>query len=398
MPTPLQLQRRMRQRVKQIARTVVGGNQHEPNSLRMARLDAYFRDYMIRHAAIRELYPEMGDVDARALADSIDPFRPSDEVVEWWMQPKPSGGFRPVCNFGIEMRVRHRIIREAVDAQLRNGEIFFDRKGQSISGLIRAMVTALHEVGPYVLSADIRNCFQSVNIDAVYDLNILPAEVVRYALDYRNLNLVRKEEPTQPSGYQLERYRASLRLRRDGGGTGPTGLLQGCSASNAILRHLLFNLNMQIAPDARIFVYADNIYVICATEASCLEALTNLSRHLAGCPAGPFLLGSKEIAHIEDGIDVLGYHLIGASCGRIDIQLSEKSLGKLLNHYSNGFRDERRSMEFCGSVEFFERVFRAYPELSDDFFDELLSNAPEMQDARRAAIPDVFPWRGVVDE
>lgn len=123
-----------------------------------------------------------------ALADRVEPFRPCCEPVRWWrVEKKRSGEYRVICDLPQVLRVRHLMIREALSALFRPHGHIFDIKGVGRDRLARSVKAAMEEGFTHAYVADVRNCFPSVNPDA-FELLPLPAQVIRYSLDYRNLN------------------------------------------------------------------------------------------------------------------------------------------------------------------------------------------------------------------
>lgn len=356
-----QLRSKCRQRLGQIARAVIGPNLGNDQSLLDARVMGYFRDEIIRISAAEEKWPKWSRAEVIDFARAVDLFSPSEEIVEWYPMSKGNGrGFRLVCEFGPELTLRQKIIAPVVDLQLTSPEAFYDRKGAGAPSAVLAVINAIHEIGPYILSADIKDCFPSINFDAVYQLGILPPEVVRYALDYRHLHLKRQEAPTDPSQSQSN-FRLYSSYREADQMEGPRGLLQGSMASNAILRHLLADTVRRVDPRVKIIVYVDNFFIVGATEEICRAVMRSLICHLAECPAGPLHLKPAEIIHIDDGLDILGYHLLGKANGEVSVQLSDKNLRKLDKHI------EMLVLAGRDRNDIFNHVVAPFGKLDDDF-------------------------------
>lgn len=362
MITRAQLRRPLRQRLNQIAKNALA-QKGEPSSLLMARLRAFFLDTNVRAAAIYERDPHVGVEGARVLADQIAMFAPSEEIVEWYLKPKgPAKGFRPICKFGPEMKIRHKLIAAVVDAQIGSLSPFYDRPQTGTPKAIAAIKSAIEEIGPWVLVADIHNCFQSVNMDALYQIGFLPPEVIAHALDSRHLRMQREEIIDNP--------KCSITITTDNDvyhrdptqtRAGPRGLLHGCSASNAILRYLLSAVLRDLEENVRIIVYVDNIFVIGGTEEICGRVRDELSCRLAACPGGPLVFGQAAIVNSEDGFDALGYHLL-LTGDRVHCSLSDKNLGKLDDRLSDLVAYLLLDAE--GVVD---EVLHSFPAVDDDF-------------------------------
>lgn len=324
MVTPSFLRRKARQRLNQIAAAAIPQT-FAPNTILQGRQNAYYRDTFIRVEAIREHFPGLDAAASERLLDLSDPFSPSSEPVEWYWERKASGfGFRQLCDFGPELTVRHKMIAAALDAQLSFAEPFYDRRGTGALIAVQKAVEALENHGRFILTADIKDCFPSINIDGIYQSGTIPAKVIENALDPRHLTFIRKEAPDQNKHNLSLGIMANMAAKEEV----PQGLLHGCSAANAILRHLLANAVSKLDNQVRVFVYVDNFFVVAKTEQACLDALETLSCHLAVCPAGPLHFGTSDINHIDAGAEMLGYHLMGCTDGSVQLSLSGKNLVK----------------------------------------------------------------------
>ena len=355
--TRAQLTRERRQQLAQIKRraTAVARGCTSRDHLRVA-VERFFASREIAASIILDLDPHRSIAEVMAEASAIDPFLDCAEPVHWFGKPGRNQA-RPICSFGPIQTVRHKMIKYAVEAQLIDDRHFFDLRGRGASNAVIAIAHAL-EGRPFILTADIQSCFQSINVDALYELQLIPPEVVRYALDYRHLPIERREG---------EKNHADLRStsKRYNGyhveAPDPRGLLQGSPASNAFLRHLLSRVVRGVAGQAHVFLYVDNFFVVAGSDDVCGQIKDGLVRQLADCSLGPLHLGSVEISHICDGVEVLGYHLMAqAPHGLVNIALSDKNLAKL-EHF-----DECSTPAAATERD---RYLKAFPALSSDFLD-----------------------------
>lgn len=360
-----------RQRLAQIARAAMEEPALIPGGRRQARVEAFLRDRKVLAHLAYERQPDVSPEAIHEAIAGIDLFAPCLEAVPWFVAAKHGSRPRSICDLGPEQRLRHIAIKHVLEAQLPPSRSFYDLRGTGPAKAVLAITKAVEQFGPYVLSADVANCFASINPDAIYELGVLPPEVIRYALDYRHLPLTRRATHAPPGIIYSKAHNNNLIDNVEP--TVPTGILVGSPASNALLRHLLSATVSAIGLEERVFVYVDNFYVIASTPEICGHIQESLSRHLAGSPAGPLRLGYSSINHVENGFDVLGYHLFrageGAAVGRT---LNDKNLHRLEYQISGYLRALGRRPRFCSALRKAADVLSRYPAVDCIFRDEVM--------------------------
>jgi hypothetical protein len=241
--------------------------------------------------------------EANQLARSINPFGPCRAPVCWWREPKKNSGFRFVCSLSRTLHAVNLIAQDVLQSVFYpNGHIFdFKRRGKDREA--NAIKAALEQGYRHVFLGDLRNAFQSVQVEALYELP-LPNNVIRYALDYRNMNLEHHSDRDRVNqGFAPVCASVDIQGIYNGnipGQDGPRGLLQGSPASNLVLAWLLNDMPSVLPPDCVPFLLTDNVLVAARTEQECQQIETTLLRYFAEHRAGPFVLGSREIADIEE--------------------------------------------------------------------------------------------------
>ncbi|NIJ08246.1 hypothetical protein FHS31_001863 [Sphingomonas vulcanisoli] len=297
-----------------------------PTSKQQGRVAGFLRDpYALAHIAY-QLWPFATVEVVNEMIEETSLFEACVEPIEWYLKRKRRGGRRPICEFGYEQHFRHAVIRHALDAQLPVNHPFYDVRRAGPGRAVIDIAQAIEGGRQWIWAADIRDCFCSIDIRAVYQLCLLPTEVIRCALDYRHLPLQRKENARRPNG-AMSRFVSSTSISE---GEGPRGLLQGSPASNALLRHILFKVTRCVHPDARLFVYSDNIIVVAPTPEICGHVRDALTCELAGCLGGPLRFGTSLIQHASEGLQTLGYYLgQEENGGEVIRQPDNHNLGRL---------------------------------------------------------------------
>lgn len=164
---------------------------------------------------------------------------------------------------------------------------------------------------------DVRNCFPSVNPDA-FELLPLPKQVIRYALDYRNLNFRHdhvKERVVSPSLYN---GLGNPWPRRDG----PSGMLQGSPTANLTLAWFFNDLSEHMSEGCRPFLQSDDLIVLAPSAGACSRIEEAVSRYFGGHQAGPFVL-EGNIVSVHDAFEKLGYSFHKSELfGRVTVDMS----------------------------------------------------------------------------
>lgn len=134
---------------------------------------------------------------------------------------------------------------------------------------------AIQHHGRYVVVADIRDCYPSFNPDYLYQIDLLPPEPSRAALDSRELRYSLRGDV--PYGYDRTEQ------------TRPRGLLQGGAASSSILAYALNDLPEHLPNDVVPICQSDNFIIVCRSRVECEAAAEALSRYYAATRRARFL-------------------------------------------------------------------------------------------------------------
>ena len=101
--------------VQRIAATCFTGDRQKLRKLKQA----YFTDKMVKISALHKAGERQPGVpEWFAEADRLDLFTPFSEPVNWWHEPKRSGGYRKVCDLPRPLKATHYIIADAIRAQM----------------------------------------------------------------------------------------------------------------------------------------------------------------------------------------------------------------------------------------------------------------------------------------
>lgn len=272
-------------------------------------------------AALRSIGENPEEDLSIALGRSINSWSMLVEKVQWYPKRKPDGGWRPICKLSPELFARHKLIQFAIHSQLHPVPGLFGIPGQDRSrdDCVRLFRSFIKSGFTHLAEVDVKNCFQSFNLDALYELP-LPKEVIKHNLDTRNLNYVRVDRYlsyTDKIPYGVDTIANS---------SGPTGLMQGSPASNIIFAWFMNGVLRDLPEqgDVKVVLCFDNIFVAGRTPDSLRVMLDTLTETLSRCSFGPLEFSNAQIAHDGD-LDLMSY--LVRNNGQIGI--SERALARL---------------------------------------------------------------------
>lgn len=278
-----------------------------------------------------------------ALAKELLPWADRTHLVEYYLKPKSSGDYRPICELPPYLGAQHRLIAHAIRAAVRVHPNLFGLapplsdefrnampENTGREGAVWAIQRLLRSGYTHVVEVDIRDCFQSFNPEALFQLPI-PDEVVRLTLDTRNIEFLLRStsqtsQPETTSGHQQEQQlvqRESIFSIpvgiTDSNPNGPRGLMQGAPVSSVVLAHFLNQVLFELdgCEEAECVICFDNIVVASRTEAGLRRMTSALAACLRQCCAGPFEL-SEPVAPDHNGLQYMGYLVESDGTIRID--------------------------------------------------------------------------------
>lgn len=236
--------------------------------------------------------------------------------VSFFHKPRSTSGLRKICRFNHLEKMWHVMARDLIVAQHRPRPHIGDWSGRGRDSQIDQILATLKSSRQAVVSADIRQAFASVNIDAVYELPYLPEPLIRGAIDYRSHSFVRRERSEYVRIVDLVSRDNHDEVERC-----PSGLLEGSPASNAIFSVLMDDLPSHVGEDIHVFVYCDNIVLIAPSMSRAQRAQETLARYLSGHPAGPFDVISA-VTSARTHFDHLGYSIRREPRSKPEVSLS----------------------------------------------------------------------------
>jgi hypothetical protein len=285
--------------LKRIAQTAALPPSTERDDLLERERRRYARSAGVKATHLRRMkrHKRKSDVTIAHMADHTNVLTPCHRPVTYWLKGKPSGGFRRICDPPTKIRLGQLIAKDLISAQVRPDPRLYDWPGRGVHRYVTDIRQALQIVGPHAFITDIRDCYEHVNLDNLYVMNLLPAELIRSFIDTRNLSFRRSHRQSDdhvgsmvPVSYSAD----------------PTGLMQGGPASSAIVVALLGNVSGSFPADVWGGGIADDFIVVGACPQIANGAGEDLTRYLTGCPLGPSEYKPRQIVDAHDGFHHVG--------------------------------------------------------------------------------------------
>ncbi|MEO1951786.1 hypothetical protein [Thioclava sp.] len=283
----------------------------------------FLRDDEVKlSAALRAMGGNPDRTAAMQLRSRLNAWAKSYAPLGWEPALKSIGSLRPICKrIPLELKAVHYMLAAAVEAQFAPSVPLYGVPGYSREDAAFAL-KALQNAGfRHLAKTDIRDCYQNVNPDVLYQLP-LPKEVIKHALDTRNLTFERLEGQQDLRGSCGSYYSQGKTPTQDIA-SGPRGLMQGSPASGIILAWLLNDI--PAGSDQVAMLCFDNIVVAATDYSGSREVVNSLFAHFGWHPAGPFALCDVSYADNQP-LEFLGYLFDPA---RKDIGIGEKARLKL---------------------------------------------------------------------
>jgi hypothetical protein len=221
------------------------------------------------------------------------------------MVKKSDGGFRKTWRFGLMMRARHILVKEALTPLL-EGRIWrqmcFD--GGRLVGLNDVRNALRDSRYSHFAHVDIASFFDSVDLRGATHLLPLHRRVMENTLCVR----------PQDWSATLKECGRSLSTDGDIDVRRPLALLQG-AASSPLIAYYLLEFAFEGMQD--VFPYADNMLILGSSREEVDAKVSCYRSALLGHPVGPLHLRAVEFGEVtrSDGLDYLGVNFATTDTG-----------------------------------------------------------------------------------
>ncbi|WP_298910098.1 hypothetical protein [uncultured Aliiroseovarius sp.] len=331
----------------------------------------FFRNPKVKQAAI--LMATKGKIGREltyTLARQVNPYTAKEYVVATYPMHKGGGGTRTICIPPPVLSATLKIIKSALDVEFVRYPSLYGVKDYGRDKAAEHIQRLQREGYEYLWQTDIKDCFDSFNLDALYGLP-LPNRVISNILDTRSTRFSFQAFPSKheaKKGASPETPSAATPVdcmvqgHSDIGSVtvdivcntkGPLGLMQGSPASSAVLAWHLNELLKTLPPvdDVQVIVCFDNLLIASRTEDGSRAIRNSLTDSLGRCSFGPLTLHEPTSADADGGIEFLGYnHPSGGST----IGIGHNARERLMRHLKS-LEDEFEKDKFANpEMETFE--------------------------------------------
>lgn len=301
---------------------------------------------------------------------------------------------RLVVNLPRELRLIHSMAKDCVYAQHRPGPHIYHWPGRGTHLLIHDLMKMVRAGHKWLLTADIAQCYSSVNFNAVYSLKILPSELLASAMDPSNLDFRKYQKRQTTTERKINsigrQFEWSLYEDINNELRTPKGLMEGSALSGALLAMLFEDLPSHLCEDISVFIFGDNIFVPLSKESSCREVSDILRQYFAGHPAGPFSLTMENFDLSNAAVPTLGYEINADAYLPYDVAIAQKNLGKALARIE-AFAVEYAHWDASQNWEASEAVMRKaignFPQIDSRYRDTILRETVFQELALARLIP-----------
>ncbi|MDF3907263.1 reverse transcriptase domain-containing protein [Paracoccus sp. AS002] len=304
----------------------------------MPDVRAFLNDRQVRlSATLRALGGDPSRQQAHDLLDGVNAWAEACSPVRWYAKQKRTGGSRPICILPPDLKAVHYMIAAVVGAQLPPSAALYGIPGASRDDAARDLKKLQNSGLRHLAKADIKDCFQSIDPDALYQLP-LPKEVIRQTLDHRCMTFTESSERKMKGASANSGHSRVSCVPRNP--SGPQGLLQGSPASSIILAWLLGGIPQ--GDDVAVLLCFDNIAVAGRTADDTRAMMDKLADFFRRCPAGPLELRDIEYRSGDaEPLDFLGYSFDPAEAAPVASQYSLDKLERSLRETEEEYQAQR---------------------------------------------------------
>ena len=302
-PRPLNLkpyQAKYGRNLRRYRRAIQKGNYDQVHQLEHLLLNSHSAKALaIAKAADKKkypLYPAKLEMMAGMLSCWEEPIAPA----KLYFKKKPGGDLRSLFKYTVFGAAQQYLVLWVLEPRLRLHEGQYAVPGRDWAAAIEKVKEQIRKGYEWVIRGDIKNCYPSMNGDAVLDMLPGPRAVLRQVI------LPPMEECITYSSH----YAALLdQVRR--------GLPQG-AASTALVAAAVLAPVLDELPDCVVIVlYVDDFAIFAPSKDAAVETMNTLREALWAAPVGNLQLKFCNIHHVAEGFGFLGYHIRGDGEGGV---------------------------------------------------------------------------------
>ena len=245
-----------------------------------------------------------------SIAEGINIGEQLDEAVKIRPEPKKSGGFRVVQDFGPRHRTQQDVIARVLGPHFKPRPWQYGHRG--VQHAIRAVKDLMAEGFAYGAKLDIRDFFSSFELELLAPELPLPWQVAEHAVVGRHhkVELSNKGNGHQPlSLTALQMTDLIYQARR--------GLPTGSGSSPIVAGVMMSRLPWATTVSQKLVNYVDDFLLLAESLAAREEGIKMLMDAAAQLPGGQFDLKLVAKYHVDKGIDFLGHQFTRNADGAV---------------------------------------------------------------------------------
>lgn len=329
MRTDIGLQSRLKTLLQPVARYSNQSAWASPD-LYAASVDRFFNSHDMKTWSLkRASRGQLPDAVIKDMARKFDPQKMQAKPIPFYEVPRSGRDPRLICHFPLKQAASLLLGQKLLEASFTPHESIYcwTKRGKDL--LVTKLADALGSIeDPHLVIADVVDCFPSVRIDNIRQRKVLPDPYFDAAIDGRNMRFWRKGLHRNRKDHNHMRANRGLPRSIVMGAecTGLSGLLLGAATSNALLAIIFDDLHSVMPDGIILFVYCDNIVVVCRSQDQCSQVQEILLAYYSQHLAGPFTLTFSHIGDARESFETCGYRFDWSSSEGWIVRHSKKNL------------------------------------------------------------------------
>lgn len=253
---------------------------------------------------------QLPDAVVDEMARKFDPQKMQAKPIPYYEVPRSGRDPRLICHFPLKQAASLLLGQKLLEASFTPHESIYCWSKRGKDWLITNLAGALGSIeNPHLVIADVVDCFPSVRVDNIRQRKVLPDTYFDAAIDGRNMRFWRKGLHRNRKDHNHMRANRELPRSIVMGSecAGLSGLLLGAATSNALLAMIFDDLHSHMPDGVILFVYCDNIVVVCRSQDQCSQVQEILLAYYSQHLAGPFTLTFSHNGDARESFEVCGY-------------------------------------------------------------------------------------------
>jgi hypothetical protein len=287
--------KRVRKQQRRYAKALAEGNRAKARQIEHRLSQSHAVKVVALNKAARKKGHKLSAEELDELASTFSCRQEPEETVTLYFKRKSSGEHRPIFSYGLHRAAQQYMALMILEPRLRRRlhDQQYGLRGRGPIHAVESLKKAITAGYKWVVRADIKNCFPSLNSQKVLAITPGPKAVMRTVLPPPSEEYL--HYPHEMKGY-MEHARRGIPQ-----GAAPTSLVAA-----AVLASVLDELPDTVVP----INYVDDFAIAARSKGDAADAEKALRRACVESPAGELQLKFCNIEHAAKGFGFLGYHIL----------------------------------------------------------------------------------------